>query len=170
MKKIIFSILALSLISVAFCQQEQTTKQYFKESPEIEIAKKAVAAYLKGDLEAYRSCYADTARLWHNQYYLENPGKTIDEQIKFIEAALPTLSYYNYEGELFWEMIILDNGDKWVYFWGTWVAKYIGDDEEIGIGVHIAFAVTDDKIVGEYGFWDTLPIYLAQQRLKSKSK
>jgi len=169
MKMIIFSILALSLTLVAFCQQEQSSKQYFEESAEIDIAKKAIDAYLKGDLETIRSCYADTARLWHNQYWLDHPGKTIDEQINSLESALPTLSYYNYEGEI-WEMIVQNTGVNWVHFWAKWVAKYIGDDEELEIVVHFAFNVIDNKIVYESGIWNHLPIHLAQQRLKTKSK
>jgi hypothetical protein len=168
MKKIIFSFLTLTLFTFISCQQEKTTKQYFEESPEIEVCKKVFDAYLKGDLEAYRSCYADTARLWHNQYYLEHPGKTIDEQIKMLESAIPRMAYYDYEGEI-WEMIVQNTGVNWVHFWGKFVGKYFADDEEIELFVHFAFNVIDDKIVYETGIWDSLPFYLAEQRMQKET-
>jgi hypothetical protein len=169
MKKIIFPFLALSLISFTSCQQEQTTKQYFEQSPEIDIAKKSVDGYLKQDWVTYKSLYSDTARIWYNEYWATNPGLSIGEAIESMKEPLASLVYYRYEGEI-WEMIVNNNGDKWVHFWGNWIGKLTADGEEIETVVHLAYRVVGDKIVYESGFWDNLPFYLEQQRLKTESK
>ena len=40
----------------------------------------------------------------------------------------------------------------------------------IEAAVHIAFGVVGDKIVYEAGFWDNLPMYLAQQALETEEE
>lgn len=166
----IFSLSAIViLMGITACQTEQTKKQYFEESPEIEIAKKAVKAFEEGDAETYRSCYADTAKIWQNQYWGKYPGKTIDEQMELLKTVHETQEYYSYEGEI-WEMIIQNTGDYWVHFWANLHTKYIGDDDDIESVVHIAFRIIDDKIVYELLVLDILPFYLAEQRLKAKSE
>jgi hypothetical protein len=168
MKRFIFPILSLALIASTSCQQEQTTKQYFEESPEIEVCKKAVKAFQEGDAETYRSCYADTVRIWHNQYWVKYPGKTIDEQMELLKRVHAMQENYRYEGEI-WEMIIQDNGQNWVHFWAQTHTKLKGDDEKIEFVIHIAFSVVDNKIVYETLVYDNLPFYLAEQRMQKES-
>ena len=168
MRSIISFTTIVLLIGVTACQTEQTKKQYFEESPEIEIAKKAVKAFQDGDAETYRSCYSDTVRIWQNQYWTKYPGKTINEQMELFESVHATTEYYRNEGEI-WEMIIQDNGQNWVHYWAETHTKYKGDDEEIIVVGFIAFSVVDNKIVYESAVFDNLPFYLAEQRLKAKS-
>jgi len=51
-------------------------------------------------------------------------------------------------------MIIDDEGDKWVYFWGTWEGKIADSDKELMVPVHFALKFVDSKIVEEYGYYD----------------
>lgn len=169
MRSIISFTAMLLLIGFTACQTEQTKKQYFEESPEIEVAKKAVMAFQEGDAETYRSCYADTVRIWQNQYWTKFPGKTIDEQMELFENVQEATEYYRNEGEI-WEMIIQNNGQNWVHYWSETHMKFKGDVEEIVVVGFIAFSVVDNKIVYESAFFDNLPIYLAEQRLMAKSE
>jgi hypothetical protein len=168
MKKYLFTLIAFSFLAGASCQEKQAPKQYFEKSPEIDIAKKSVDAYLKQDWVTYKSLYSDTARIWYNEYWETNTGRSIDEVIESMKEPLASLVYYRYEGEI-WEMIVNNNGDKWVHFWGNWIGKLAADGEEVKILVHIAYGVVGDKIVYESGFWDNLPFYLEQQRLETES-
>jgi hypothetical protein len=168
MKKIIISLVTLLLIATISCKQEQTAKQYFEESPEIELCKKAVKAFQDGDAETYRSCLADTVRIWQNQYWTKYPGKTIDEEMEFFKTVHATQEYYRYEGEI-WEMIIQDSGQNWVHFWAETHTKLKGDDEKIEFVIHIAFSVVENKIVYESVIFDYLPFYLAEQRMQKES-
>jgi len=169
MRSIIFFTTIVLLIGATACQTEQTKKQYFEESPEIEIAKKAIKAFTNGDLEVYRSCYADTAIFWHNVYFTKDPGITIDEQLNFLSSILDFQEYYYYEDEI-WEMIIQNDGENWVHFWGNFITKYSGDSIEISVPIHFAFSIVENKIVYEAGFWDNLPFYLAEQRLAAMNE
>jgi len=169
MKKIIFSFLTLSLISFTSCQQEQTTKQYFEQSPEINIAKKVMDSYLKQDWENYRSYYSDTAKLWHNVWWTSDPSITIDQEIEGTKEFLASFNNYSYEDTI-WEMIVNNDGQKWVHFWGKWVGELTQTNEKVETVVHLAFGIVGDKIVYEAGNWDNLPMYLVQQRLETESK
>lgn len=168
MKKLQAFIVIAILTSVAGCQNEPVKKQYFEEAPEIEIAKKAVNAFQNKDSETYRTCFADTVRFWHNQNWVTVPGQTMDQQLQVLENVLSTKEYYRYEDQI-WEMIIQDGGTHWVHLWANLKTKYKGDSEVIDIPVHFAFSVADNKIVYELGIFDTLPFYLAEQRIKKAS-
>ena len=150
------------------CKVEQAPKQYFQESPEIEVCKKALDAYLKQDWTTFRSCYDDTARVWRNSW-VDSPGIPIDSVIAEIKGPLASSVYYRFEGNL-WEMIINNQGYKWVHFWGQWVGKIAPEAEEVKVPVHMAYGFNGDKISQEMGVWDNLPLYLAQQALKKPDK
>ena len=162
MKTQFILLLSLGLLFIPCCLQSKTTKQYFEECAEIDLSKKLLKAYLDQDWETYRSCYSDTARIWKNVWYASDPGMTIDDAIVELKEYATNLNYYNYE-ETIWEMIINDEGDKWVHLWGKWVGKFTPEGEEIVIPAHISFGVVGDKVVYEAGFWDNLPLYQAQQ-------
>lgn len=162
--KILFVLPFALLLLLTSCQQEQPQKQYFEASPEIEIAKSAIKAYLDGDMDAFRAHYADSAIVWHNEYFLKYPGRSIDAHVEGLKTSIPAFEYYYYEGDM-WEMVINDKGGKWVHFYGNWVAKYKEADEEFDIVVHIAFGVSNGKIHSEAGFWDNQKFDLAQQKL-----
>ena len=132
MKKYLWTLFAIVLLTGTSCQNKQSPKQYFEQSPEIDIAKKSVDAYLKQDWVTYKSLYSDTARIWYNEYWVTNPGLSIGEVIESMKEPLASLVYYSYEGET-WEMIVNNNGDKWVHFWGNWIGKLTADGEEVKI-------------------------------------
>lgn len=167
MKKHLISLIILVLIGIYSCQEEQVQKQYFEDSPEIDIAKKAIDAYLKQDWVTYKSYYSDTAKIWDNVWSDSDPGTTIDENIEGMKASTSSLVSYSFE-ESIYEMIISNDEEKYVYFWGKWTGKFTEDGDNVVVPVHIAFNVVDNKIVAEYGFWDNLPIYLAQQALETE--
>ena len=165
MKKQFVLLVALGISQISICQESQTTKQYFEECTEIDLAKKLMDAYLEQDWETYRSCYSDTARIWQNAWYSSDSGISIDQELNATKEFVSNLASYTYE-ETIWEMIINNNGDKWVHFWGKWVGKLNSEGEELVVPVHIAFGIAGDKVVYEAGFWDNLPMHLAQQKLE----
>ena len=55
-------------------------------------------------------------------------------------------------------MIIDDKNEKWVYFWGTWEATAADINKEVKLPVHLALKFENNKIVEEYGYYDTAPL------------
>ena len=158
-------ILLLIILLGVSCQVEKPTKQFFIESPEMDICNKVVEAYENQDWETYRSFYSDTAKLWYNENFDKHPGENIDNYIESIKDNLASMVYYRIEGDIS-EMIIDNAGDKWVYMWGFWVGKLTEETDEIETPFHLAYHIKDGKIVEEVGFWDNLPLYLEMQKLE----
>ena len=74
----------------AFAQNKNTEKEdlsgFTFEGPEINLIKKAVQHFTKGELKAYRACFTDSATFVHNQWGNDNP-QSIDELVKIHQEA-----------------------------------------------------------------------------------
>ena len=79
MKKYLISLIVFVLIGIYSCQEKQVTKQYFDASPEIDLVKESIEAYLNQDWVTQKSCYSDTAKIWDNEW---DTGTSVDETIK----------------------------------------------------------------------------------------
>ena len=161
MKKI--TLLSAIVLICFSCSDQQAKKQYFEASPEIDLCKKLVEAYNAEDWSTFKSFYCDTAKVWHNSHYLADPGKTVSEIVEGFKSSQAPLEYARFTSDSLWEMVITNEGEKWVHFWGKWVAKIKGSTSEINMVTHIDYNVIDGKIVYEVGFWDNLQTYLAQK-------
>ncbi len=145
--------LLLGLVVILFTAcQEQKPERYTVNSPEIDITKTLIKDYLDGNWENWITHYSDTAKVHHNSIESISP-----EQLK--EGFKETLSNYSSYGfsdkDIFYEMVLDDKNDTWVYFWGTWEGKFKGTDKEFVIPVHVALKFVDAKIVEEYAYYDT---------------
>jgi hypothetical protein len=61
-----------------------------------------------------------------------------------------------------YEMIVTDDGDKWVHRWGVWEGK-MANGKASSWTSNVSFLVSDGKIrIGAYVF-NALPNYLASQ-------
>ena len=164
MKKLIF--LLLTVFCFAACQQPK--KQYFESSPEIDIVKKAVKAYLSKDWDTFRSMYADTAKIARNVW---SPDKfiTVDKQMENEKAGAGNFTDIKISDDIVYSMIITDKGEKWVLIWFNWSAK-TKNGKEISTPAHEGFRFAGDKVVFHFGTYNELPIYLAMQPADSVVK
>ena len=170
MKKYLISLIVFVLIGIYSCQEQQVSKQYFEASPEIDMVDTLIEAYLNQDWETYRSNYSDTVRIWSNGWPGDDdPGMTIDEDLEDMKTSISSFYSYSFEEKII-DMIISNDGQKYVLFWGKWTGKLTEDGDELVIPVHLVFEFVDNKIVYEYGFWDNLSIYLARQALEKEDK
>ncbi len=151
------------LVLIYACQQAPA--RYSTDSPEIDLAKSAMDAYLAGDWETMRSAFADTATIYHNN----NEGIGPDENITSTQESLAGISSYELEDETYWEMIVDDENRKWVYFWGTWIAQHQATGSTLEVPFHIAWWIQDNKIVEEYGYWDNTSFVLADQEAAAQA-
>lgn len=157
MKKLIF--LSLALLSFAACRQ--TEKQYFESSPEIDIVKRAVKAYLNKDWDTFRSMYADTAKIASNVW---SPEKfvTIDKHMENEKAGSENFTDVKISDDIIYCMVITDKAERWVMMWFNWSAK-TKNGTEVNTPVHEGLRFIGDKVVFHYAQYNELPIYLALQ-------
>ena len=149
MKKILMII--LSIVLFISCQQKGP-ERWTNNSPDIDVIKSLVKDYEDGNWSSWTAHYSSDAKVQHNEFKLSS-----NELQEALSQDITNYSEYGFshnDGEIFYEQIIDDKGDKWVYFWGTWKAKLKIDDTEYVIPVHLACKMVDGKIVEEYGYYN----------------
>lgn len=159
MKKLLF--LGLALVLCIACDQKEPVR-WTKTSPEVDVAKALVKDYQEGNWDSWLSHYSDTAKVYHNSI-----NHITTEQLRDnFKNTLTNYSSYGFSDEdIFYEMIIDDDGDKWVYFWGTWEGNLAESNKKIVLPVHLALKFVDNRIVLEYAYYDTSPIIEALKEI-----
>ena len=150
MKKLI--ILGLAIILFASCEKKETPR-FMTSSPEIDVLKSLIKDYEEGNWTNWATHYASNAEIYHNVLV---PISSAELQ-KNLTTVINNLSGYNFshkEEEIFFENIIDDQGDNWVYFWGTWKGTVSETNKELEMPIHIAFKMVDNKIVKEHAYYD----------------
>ncbi|WP_297702763.1 nuclear transport factor 2 family protein [uncultured Eudoraea sp.] len=150
-------ILLLFLAAVFFISCKNVEPKYFSSSPEIDEVKALVKDYNAGDWTAWMTHYADTAKIQHNTLEDSTPAELL-EGLKDLLAG--TSSYGFTDKDIFYEMVIDDDNEKWVNFWGTWEGTIAANNQKLIIPVHLTAQFVDGKIVEEHGYYD-LSEYMA---------
>lgn len=163
MKKI-FLILIVSA-SVIACQQPE--QRYSQSGPEVDLAKGVIASYEAGNWDEMRAAYADDAEIYHN-----NPDESMsaDENVESNKETVAMMSSYGFRtgedsGDI--EMVVTDEGETWVNYWGVWEGTMAANGQKLVIPVHITMQIVDGKVAKEYGYWDTASLVLATQALEA---
>lgn len=157
MKRLINGCVLL-LLAVSCQPPAEAPVRYTQDSPEITKAKANMKAYFAGDWETMRAAFADTANIYHNNTEPMNA----DENIVNAQEGLKSISSYELGDSSFWEMIVDDNGDKWVYFWGEWKGVH-SSGTSLSVPFHLAWQFEDGLVVEEHGYWDNTPMVMAEQ-------
>lgn len=155
MKKLI--LLGLTVILFAACQKTEPVR-YTTTSPEIDEVKALLKDYQDGNWEAWATHYADTAKIYHNSWK-EGSGKTPQQTADDLKAILANVSSYGFEVDAendmpWYEMVLNDNGNTWVSFWGNWKGTLAANNKELEIPVHLSIQFVDGKIVREEGYYN----------------
>jgi hypothetical protein len=164
MKKVLF--ISLMLISIMGCQK--TEVRYTQNSPEIDLYKKAMKDYELGNWDALASVYAADAKIGSNA--TEKNAVSVNANIVAMREGLTNLASYNFVPEdNEYEMVVTDEGETWVNFWGVWQGRLKASNELIETPVHLTAQFVDGKIVKEFGYWDNAPMVLAIQKLQAEA-
>ena len=147
MKDIIILITIFCMLSIA-CQQQKT--RYTQSSPEIDAFMKLNKAYVTGDYDFIKSIYSDTAKIYYNSVYPLGPAQVLEGMI----ASLEQFTEYHYSETEEIEMVITDDGEKWVNYWGVFVGTLEATGNVVEIPMHLSLRFVDGKIVEESGYWD----------------
>jgi hypothetical protein len=162
MKKLAFIIVLAAMFSA--CEEGST--RYTQSSPEIDSFKAVIAAYETGDWEAYTAKYADTAKIYHNTEAKAMSPKETADQHKTNLAGLSSYGFEDDKGDI--EMVVTDEGETWVNFWGSWKATIASTGKEVTLPVHVTVQFVDGMVVKEYGYWDNLPMQTAMAEAASE--
>ncbi|SDR89931.1 hypothetical protein [Gramella sp. MAR_2010_147] len=158
--------IAFMIISCSDVKKHDDKVRYTQNSEEINTMKAAFDDYEKSNWNAMKKHYADTAQIFHNS----KDGKKIDEIVQSHKEELSALSSYGFvDAEDEYEMVLTDNGDTWVNFWGDWQATLSGSNEEVTIPIHLTAQFIDGKIVREHAYWDNAIMMMAMQQIDTNS-
>lgn len=147
MKTFIYYVLALVLVT-SCAQSEQ---RYFAESDEINTLKSGIDAYESGNWEAWKSNFADTAKIYVNT----KDGMSLSERMTNLKATAGAFSEYGFDRENeFIEMVLDKEGETWVYYWAQHNGTLAGNNKELSFPVHLAVRFVDGKIVAEHIYFD----------------
>lgn len=145
------------MAAVFFMSCKNAEPKYFSSSPEIDEVKALVKDYNAGDWTAWMTHYADTAKIQHNTLEDSTPAELLEG---FKDLLAGTSSYGFTDKDIFYEMVIDDDNEKWVNFWGTWEGTIAANNQKLIIPVHLTAQFVDGKIVEEHGYYD-LSEYMA---------
>lgn len=157
MKKL--TLLGLALILITACKQEQ---RYFTSSPEIDSLKAGIADYENGNWDTWQDRFADTAKIYVNS----KESKSVSERTAELKELANAFSSYGFEKEdQYAELVIDDDGERWVNYWANWTGILKANAKTISVPVHLTNQYIDGKVVEEYVYYDGTPLYLAMQEL-----
>mgnify|MGYP001814581812 CR=1 FL=1 len=100
MKTFIYYVLALVLVT-SCAQSEQ---RYFAESDEINTLKSGIDAYESGNWEAWKSNFADTAKIYVNT----KDGMSLSDRMTNLKATAGAFSEYGFDRENEFIEMVLD--------------------------------------------------------------
>ena len=161
MKKIMLIALAIAL-ALGSCDQK---KRYTQQSPEIDAYKKSFAAYENQNWDELASYYADTAKILNN-VAIEN-AQTVAQMIQTNKDDAVLFSNIKYDPKTVeYEMVVTDNGETWVNFWGHWVGTLKANNKTYIIPASFTAQFIDGKIVREDGYWDNSKLAIDMLKLQ----
>ena len=164
MKKLI--LLGLTVIFFIACQNKPT-EHWTTTSPEIDVVKALIKDYHEGNWESWMTHYADTAKIHHNTWKI---GITPSEHASVLKDILTNISSYHFddgEDEIFYEMVINNEGNTYVYFWGNWKGTLATNNKELEFPVHLALRFVDGKIAHEDGFYNLAELMAALNEVEA---
>ena len=164
MKKLMFPVLAI--LFFAACNFNQPVR-YASSSPEIDAFKSSIKHYLAQNWDEYRQHYADTVKFRNN--VPEEKEISLDSLISNWKQEHEMFSDIHYVAdEDFFEMVVTDDGETWVNFWGLWSAVLKANGQKFEIPVHVTARFVDGKIVAEHGYWNSSELALVLRELETQ--
>ncbi|MCJ7757455.1 MAG: nuclear transport factor 2 family protein [Gillisia sp.] len=164
MKNKIFIILTFALFTSCPNTNEE---RYTQNSPEIDTYKQLLKDYEMGNWEAMAVHYADTAKIYYNE--IEKNPRTISESIEEDRKNSAILSSYGYiPDSMEFEMVVTDDGETWVNFWGVWQGRLAENNKLFEIPSHMTIQFVNGKIVKEYGYWNNTEMVLELMDLEKQ--
>ncbi len=162
-------ITALVAFVMIGCQQAPCEKGYYTESPEIDLVKNQVELYKSGDIDGMAAVYTDTSRIYRNVSPSDNPGLTPEEYLAQLKGNLEPISDYQMDDNV-WEMIVTEEGNKWVHMWGMWNGTVEATGESYDIPIMISWLVQDGKVIWQSEIFNNTDLAMAMMELQAAAE
>jgi len=155
-------LLCCLLFTLYSCDKEP---RYTQDSDEIEIVKEAINDYDYQEWDKLMSHYSGSAQIFYNTRSNVLSSITLIDFHKKNDANFSTRAFEDESRE--YEMVEDNNGKTWVNFWGLWKGNLAANNKQIIIPVHITYQFVDNKIVTEYGYWNSAELQLELQKIEA---
>jgi hypothetical protein len=153
-----------AIIVLVSCQAPPSEERVFTESPEIDLGKKVVDAYLSKNWGAYSEFYSDTVKIWRNKSFDTDPGMTLAQYIESLQQGLEYTTEYKLDPQI-WYMIVVNDGERWVLFYTIWVGNNQATGKSYEIPLHAAMRVENNKILTHIEFYNEAEVAIDMQAL-----
>lgn len=159
-------LLVFGLVILLFTSCNQQEARYTQQSPEIDTYKGVINAYENQDWETMVTFYADTAKIMNN--VKEKNAQTLQQLIAQNKEDAKLFSSWDFvDDESEYEMVVTDDGETWVNFWGLWQGTLKENNKVYEIPTHITARFQNGKIIREAGYWDVSEITQALQQIQA---
>ena len=163
------NILLVCLVLIFGCDKSvppppEVQKRLFSESADIDVCKKIMDAYLKGDWDVYTELYTEDARIWRNRSWITDEGKTVPQLIEDLQLGLFNITSYGFKDQT-WINVINDEGEHWVFFWGIWAGQNSATGEEYIIPIQSSMQIVENKVSRQADFFNNSKIVVDQMSL-----
>jgi ketosteroid isomerase-like protein len=150
MKKIL--MLSFMVHLMVSCQNKEAVR-YTENSPEIETVRAMFNDFLAGNWVGFKTHYANGARIYWNGF--GDNYSSVEETIAGESAFVALLSSHTFvEDQEFFQMVVDDQGNTWVNFWGVWRGTLAVNEQSFEFPVHFTFRFEEGKIIEERGYAD----------------
>jgi hypothetical protein len=139
------------MLSLSSCNQKQ---RYTQQSAEIDTYKKVMGDYKTQNWKDYPLHYADSAKIANN--VVKEKAQTVSQAIEKSKADAKLFTWK--VDDIDYEMVVTDNGETWVNYWGVWNGTLKSTGKVYVIPFHNTAQFIDGKIVREDGYWDNSEI------------
>jgi len=156
-------LLVLTTVLFMSCEKQET--RYTQQSAEIDTFKKVIDNYKKMNWDAMAIHYADTAKIAHNT--LKENAISLSETIKNHKADAEMFNWVVENEE--YEMVVTDDNETWVNFWGVWKGTMKTTQKEYIMPVHITVRFIDGKIVEDFRYFNNAEINMDLMRAEQET-
>ena len=163
MKKHLAIFTLIIVIGTIACNQttklDETNKSkasFTTRGPEIDLMKKEMEAYAKGDWDTYRSCFDDSALLVVNQWPSDSTTKkvSLDSAIANHKKGRETMWDSMNVNKPIYEVVTDSAGNKYGHIWAKLTPKFKKTHEEVTIVVFGSVGFKNNKLAWIWNIYD----------------
>jgi hypothetical protein len=167
MKKLLSIITILAVFCVIACNQKtkvdepsKSKASFTQNGPEIDLMKKSMEAYAKGDWVTYRECFDDSTFFVVNQWPFDSTTKkvSLDSAIANHKKGRETMWDSMNVNKPIYEVVTDSAGIKYGHIWAKLTPKYKKTHEEVAIVLFESVGFKNNKIAWVWNIYDRTKI------------